>query len=138
MPPPAPSPQRSRRRRGVLLGAAALLLLIVAAAVVFRTDVAGRAAIAWLEAPGVAVRSLTITELTPGAIEVSDLALGEARALTVDHIRLEPRYDGLDIDLGQLRIAGLRLHLDLHRSAERRVRKECVSTCRARWAAVRK
>src|SRR3546814_21045774 len=86
---------------------------IVAAAVVFRTDVACRAAIAWLEAQGVAVRSLTITELTPGAIEVSGLALGEARELTVDHIHLEPRYDGFDIDLGELRIEGLRLHLDL-------------------------
>src|SRR3546814_12587759 len=92
MPPPAPSPQRSRRRRGVLLGAAALLLLIVAAAVVFRTDVAGRAAIAWLAAQGVAVRSLPIPALTPGAIAVSDLALGEARELPVDHIRPAPRY----------------------------------------------
>src|SRR3546814_17283431 len=101
MPPPAPSPQRSRRRRGVLLGAAALLLLIVAAAVVFRTDVAGRAAIAWLEAQGVAVRSLTITELSPGAIEVSDLALGAASELHEDPNRLEPRYDGIAIDLGE-------------------------------------
>lgn len=113
MPPPVPAPQRSRRRRGVLLGAAALLLLIVAAAVVFRTEVATRAAVAWLEAQGVAVRSLTITEFSPGAIEVSDLALGEARELTVDHIHLEPRYDGFDIDLGEVRIEGLRLHLDL-------------------------
>lgn len=110
---PAPSPRKARWRHGVLLGAVALLALLIAGAVVFRTQIATALATAYLEAQGVAVRSLAVTRLTFDAVEVTELSLGEARELTAARVVLEPVFDGLEPGLDALRVEGLQLDVDL-------------------------
>ncbi|MGF1628348.1 MAG: YdbH domain-containing protein [Kiloniellaceae bacterium] len=108
-----PSPRKSKRRRGILLGAVALLLLVIAAAILFRQELATRAAVAYLESQGVTVQNVTVSRLTPGAIELRDLVLGEGGELSVAQIRITPHFVGLEATLQTVQIDGLRLHLDL-------------------------
>ncbi|MPZ10226.1 MAG: hypothetical protein GEU89_08425 [Kiloniellaceae bacterium] len=113
MPQPEVPLHKSRRRRGILLGSVALLLALIAAVVLFRQELAARAAVAYLESQGVAVQALSVTRLTPRAVEISGLVLGEARELTVARIALVPQIDGLALALAEAHIAGLRLRLDV-------------------------
>src|SRR3546814_5746204 len=64
-----------------------------------------------------------------------DLALTHddvVRAQPVQMLHLFLRVGARDD--GEVRMAGARLLHDLSRSEERRVGKECVSTCRSRWS----
>src|SRR3546814_18168942 len=66
---PGPSPRKSRRRRGLLLGGAALLLALIVLAVVFRTEIATRAAVDYPESRGIAVPALEVTTPPPDPFE---------------------------------------------------------------------
>src|SRR3546814_15653602 len=61
--------------------------------------------------------------------------VGEPRAGFLDHIGLDAEVDQL-AGLGDaLAVHDVEIdHLERGRSEERRVGKECVSTCRSRWA----
>lgn len=107
------SPRKSRRRRGLRRGGAALLLALIALAVVFRAEIATRAAVAYLESRGVAVQALDVAELTPDIIELRNVALGEARELTAARVELAPSFAGFAFGLEAARIEGLTLRLDL-------------------------
>src|SRR3546814_12912589 len=65
-------------------------------------------------------------------IVIGELALEQVGAIRIAH-------EFAERGVGQRRIGGLAVlvggkQLHLHRSEERRVGKECVSTCRSRWS----
>ena len=97
----------------MLLGAVALLLAVIAVAVLFRQELATRAAVAYLESRGAAVQSLEVTQLTPSAVELRGLVLGEGRELSVARIRIAPDFAGFEATLQAVEIDGLRLQLDI-------------------------
>src|SRR3546814_17268865 len=82
------------------------------------------------------------SDLFPGEAErrqhvegdVVQLGAGEAQLLDAELLAQRPLVEG-ELDVEGAREAGLqRLQGGLGRSEERRVGKECVSTCRSRWS----
>ena len=111
---PAPSPPHKRRSWWRGLGLAGLLLLAaLAAAFVFRQEIASRAAVAYLDGQGIAVRALTVTQLTPMRLELRDLELGTAGEIAVARIEAIPSRDGLGIALREVTVEGLRVRIDV-------------------------
>ncbi|MEQ8357613.1 MAG: YdbH domain-containing protein [Kiloniellaceae bacterium] len=108
-----PRPRRRRPLRRWLLGVGLLLLAVVAAALLLRQEIARRAAVAYLEAEGVAVRGLEVTRLTPGSVEISGLALGANSEITAERIVAVPARDGLKVSVKEITVEGLRLKVDV-------------------------
>src|SRR3546814_17273460 len=92
---PGPSPRKSRRRRGLLLGGAALLLALIVLAVVFRTEIATRAAVAYPESPGIALQALEVPPITPEPFALRDVALAARRERVAAQIGLVPATEPL-------------------------------------------
>jgi hypothetical protein len=109
----SPLPKPRRRLGRIVLAVVLLFLAVITAAVVFRQDLASRAAVAYLESRGVAVQSLEVTQLTPGAVELRGLVLGEGRELSVERVQVTPAFAGFAATLQAVQIDGLRLHLDI-------------------------
>jgi hypothetical protein len=111
---PSSSPRKPPRRLARVLLAVVLLLLAAAgAAALFREELGSRAAIAYLEGQGIEVQALTVTRLTPGGIEVSDVVLGAGREVALARLVATPALDGLSPRIAAVEIEGLRLRLDI-------------------------
>lgn len=109
--PPPRKPRRLLRR--VALAVVVLLLAGIAGAVLLRQPIATRAAVAYLEAQGIPVESLTVTRLTPGALEARDIRLGTAGEVTLRRLSATPVFDGFDAAIAEAEIEGLRVSLDV-------------------------
>ncbi|MGF1593009.1 MAG: YdbH domain-containing protein [Kiloniellaceae bacterium] len=97
----------------VLLAFGLLLIAAAGGAALFREDIATRGAIAYLEGQGIEVRALTVTRLTPGGIEISDVVLGTGQEVALARLVATPALDGLAPSVSRLEIEGLRLRLDI-------------------------
>ncbi len=106
----APPP---RKRRLWLLVAVLAVASLVAATVLLRESLATRAAIAYLEGQGVAVRSLAVTRLTPRGAEVRQLVLGDHRELAAQSVAVRWTWPGLQPQVTGVDITGLRLYVDI-------------------------
>src|SRR3546814_15603968 len=71
--------------------------------------------------------------LAPEGLAAADLvrAIRGADKASIVDARLFDRFAGAGVPDGQLSLA---VEVELRRSAERRVGKACVSTCRSRWS----
>ncbi|WP_340119859.1 YdbH domain-containing protein [Pelagibius sp. 7325] len=90
-----------------------LLLAAAGGVVLFREELATRAAVAYLESQGVAVQNLAITHLTPGRLEATDIRLGTNGEVAIRQITATPDFNGLDVAITQAAIDGLRIKIDL-------------------------
>ncbi|MGD1876239.1 MAG: YdbH domain-containing protein [Kiloniellaceae bacterium] len=112
--PDASQGSRTAGRFGrAVLALGVLLLIVLAGALLFRQELATRVALAYLERQGVTVHSLTVTRLTPGGIELQDIALGDNREVAAQRVAVAPVFDGFDVAVGRVEIDGLRLRVDI-------------------------
>src|SRR3546814_18841212 len=89
--------------------------------------------------PDRATQADLIADVEPGELPLGagadhDLALAGGEALAFDDLHVRAHRPRLRADAAQLHAAVLVRRAALDRSEERRVGKECVSTCRSRWS----